>query len=60
MVIIDRDKKNLKLEADLFGKMSDIVKVFEPENKKDKDKNNLAVVSVEDAIKELLAMGEKI
>lgn len=59
MVQIDRDPNSKKLEIDVMGQLSDIFKTFEPEKKPDKS-NEVSFVSLEDAIKELLAMGEKI
>ena len=61
MIHIDRDPNNKKLEFDVFSKLDKIYDDIEPKRSK-KEKSNLGInfVSVEDAIKELQELGEKI
>lgn len=59
MIQIDRDPNNRKLEAEVNNKLLEIYNSIEPE-KKPITKNNITFISVEDAIKELIDMGEKI
>jgi hypothetical protein len=57
-MIIERDQKIKKMQADLFGQLSDIISNFEP-TKEINVENNVQFVDMESAIKELLAMGIK-
>jgi len=57
-MIIERDQKIKKMQADLFGQLSDIISNFEPK-KEISVENNVQFVDMESAIKELLAMGIK-
>lgn len=56
MVVYEKDPKTTKMQADVFAKIGDVMSQYEP-NTPEKDKNNLAFVSVEDALKELLELG---
>lgn len=53
---VERDPNILKLESDVFSRMSQITKTESP--KKEEVSPGIAFVSVEDALKELLQMGE--
>jgi uncharacterized UBP type Zn finger protein len=57
-MIIERDQKIKKMQADLFGQLSEIVSNFEPKEER-RLENNVQFVDMESAIKELLAMGVK-
>jgi hypothetical protein len=57
--IYERDPALRNLEVSVFSKINELTKQFEePTNRPDYKKNNLEVVSIEDAIKELLELGE--
>jgi len=56
-VKITRDESQKNLENEVFNRLSDI---RGPETHTDKSSLNLKVYSVEDAIKELLELGEQI
>jgi hypothetical protein len=56
MIKIDRDYKNLQREKDVFSQLGDIYNKHFPKTERMKDEKSVNFVSVEDAIKELLAM----
>jgi hypothetical protein len=60
MIHIERDPNNRKLEIEVNNKLLEIYKSVEPEEKRVINRNDINIVSVEDAMKELLQMGEKI
>lgn len=60
MVQIERDPNNRKLENEVNQKLFDIIKTIEPEKPTTVKVNNVAFISVEDAARELLAMGAKL
>ena len=57
-MIIERDKKNLKLQQEVFGKLNDIINTIDPVEEL-KSENNVQFVDVEAAARELLKMGIK-
>lgn len=57
-MIIERDKKVQELQNNLFNQLSDIITNFEPKETKQKS-DDIKIVDMESAIKELLAMGVK-
>jgi len=61
MIEIIRDQNNRKLEFEINSKILEIYKTVEPEKSKITNSyNEVKFVDVEDAIKELISMGEKI
>lgn len=60
MIQIERDPNNRKLESEVNSKLLEIYQSIEPEKKPITNKDEVAFISVEDAMKELLEMGEKI
>lgn len=57
---IERDPNNKKLENEVNQKLHDIFKTIEPEKPLQQKIGSVNFVSVEDAAKELLAMGIKL
>lgn len=61
MIHIERDPNNRRLELEVNDKILEIYKTIEPEKSKiTTSYNSVNFVGVEDAIKELISMGEKI
>ena len=60
-MFIERDHKIANMELQLNTQLKEIMQQIDPQPAKVKDtKSNTLFVSVEDAMKELLEMGEKI
>lgn len=59
MIHIERDPNNKKLEVEVNNKLLEIYKGIEPEEKRVINRSDVNIVTVEDAMKELLQMGEK-
>jgi hypothetical protein len=57
-MIIEKDKKNLELQREVFGRMNEIFNAIDPV-KEPATENNVAFVDIEAAARELLAMGIK-
>jgi hypothetical protein len=59
-MIIERDKKNLELQNEVFGKINDIFNSIDPVSTSNNTvDNNVKFVDIESAAKELLALGIK-
>jgi len=59
-MIIERDKKNLELQKEVFGKINDIFNSIDPVSSNNNDvNNNVKFVDIESAARELLALGVK-
>lgn len=59
MFQFERDPNRRALETEVRSKLEEIYNTLEPDQSKERDRNNVSFVSIEDAIKELLEMGVK-
>ena len=59
-VSIERDNKITNLKNEVYSQLSDIMKIHDPTPLAAPKVNNVDAISVEDAIKELIAMGVEV
>jgi hypothetical protein len=60
-MVIERDNKVVNMENQLFSQLTTIMNQIDPKPVKEIDKTNgVKFISIEDAAKELLAMGVKL
>jgi len=59
-MFIERDPNNRKLELQVNTQLSEIMKQLDPTPVKNIDKSGTSFVSVEDALKELIALGVEV
>lgn len=60
MIDIQRDNKITNLKNEVYSQLSDIMKIHDPTPPPSPKVNNVNSISVEDAIKELIAMGVEV
>lgn len=60
MINIQRDNKITNLKNEIYTQLSDIIKMHYPTHNMPEKVNNVTQISVEDAIKELIAMGVQV
>lgn len=59
-MFIERDHKITKMEQSLGAQLAEIMNQIDPKSVKEVDKSGVTFISVEDAAKELLALGVKL
>lgn len=60
MIDIQRDNKITNLKNEVYSQLSDIIKIHDPTPPQSPKVNIVNSISVEDAIKELIAMGVEV